>query len=69
MKVGDIVFYVPDCEGDRCAHDPVFDRAALVTKVLDDDRVCLTVFHPGAFACLTDVPRGGPGQLGTWYPA
>ena len=67
-EVGDVVLYVPECEGDRCEHEPIHDRAAVVTEVVDDTTVWLAVLHPGALAHVPDVPRGGPGLLRSWYP-
>ena len=66
-RVGDIVLYVPDCEGDRCEHPPIFDRAAIITKVHPDGTVSLAVFHPGSFADVHNVRHGGADQLRTWY--
>lgn len=68
VGVGDTVLYVPECEGDRCAHEPIFDRAAIVTKVVGGGVVWLAVLHPRAVAHVPDVPRGQPGQLRSWYP-
>ena len=66
-RVGDPVFYVPDCTGDMCTHRPTHDRAAIVTDLNPDGTVALTVFHPVSVAHLPNVPYGGPGRLGTWY--
>jgi len=66
-RVGDGVMYVPECEGDRCAHDQIFDRAAIITQVHGDGSVSLAVFHPGSFSSPCHVRYGGPGQLRTWY--
>lgn len=66
-RVGDDVLYVPDCNGDRCAHPPIFNRAAKVNQVNGDGTVGVTVFHPESVAMVPDVVHGGPGQLRSWY--
>lgn len=66
--VGDRVMYVPECQGDQCAHAAVFDRAAMITKVHSDEVVDLVVFHPHAVAFLDEVPMAPEtGTLRHWY--